>query len=153
MFQIGDHIVHPALGAGEIKAIEEKEISGEIQTYFIIDMAKGKMELMVPKGKIDSLGVRPITELSALKAIINIYQNGEFDRTLVWKQRFKMNSEKIKTGQLKENAEVVRDLMCLQKEKVLNGSEKKMLLDAHDFLISEIELIEGISENQIKSFC
>ena len=153
LFQIGDCIVYPMLGAGVIKAIEEKEISGKSQRYYIIQMKISKMELMIPTTKIVSSGVRPVTELSGLKNIINIFQNGESDRTLVWKQRFKINSEKIKTGRIEEEAEVVRDLKNLQKEKALNGSEKKMLDDAHEFLISELELIEGITQNQIKSFC
>lgn len=152
LFQIGDCIVYPMLGAGIIKAIEEKEIAGERQTYYIIKMSISKMELMIPTIKIKSSGIRPVTELSALKNIIYIFQHGETDRSLVWKQRYKLNLEKIKTGKLKEEAEVVRDLMSIQKEKALNGSEKKMLDDAHDFLISELELIEGITENQIKSF-
>jgi CarD family transcriptional regulator len=153
LFQIGDSIVYPMLGAGKIKAIEEKEISGERKRYYIIKMSISNLELMIPTGKILSSGIRPVTDLSALKNIINIFQHGESDRSLVWKQRYKVNLEKIKTGKIQEGCEVVRDLMSMQKEKALNGSEKKMLGDAHDFLISELELIEGITEKQIKCFC
>ena len=66
------------------------------------------------------------------------------------KQRYKLNTDKIKTGKMQEGAEVV---MRIQKEKALNASEKKMLDNAYEFLISELGLIEGITENQIKSFC
>jgi CarD family transcriptional regulator len=152
LLQIGDSIVYPMLGAGIIKAIEEKEISGERQQYYIMKMSIRNLELMIPTGKILSSGIRPVTDLSALKNIINIFQHGESDRSLVWKQRYKVNTEKLKTGKIQEGAEVVRDLMRMQKEKALNGSEKKMLVESHDFLISELELIEGITENQIKSF-
>ena len=153
MFQIGDNIVYPMHGAGIIKAIEEKEISGEKQQYYVIKMLISNMQVMIPTGKILSSSIRPVTDILALKHIIHIFQHGESDRLLPWKQRFKVNTDKIKTGKIQEGAEVVRDLMRMKKEKALNTSEKKMLDNAHEFLISELRLIKGITENQIKSFC
>ncbi|TXR64813.1 transcription factor YdeB [Bacillus sp. AR18-7] len=153
LFQIGDNIVYPMQGAGIIKAIEEKEIAGEKQQYYVIKMSASNMEIMIPEGKILNSNIRPVTDIKALIHIIDIFQHGELDRLLTWKQRYKVNTDKIKTGKMQEGAEVVRDLMRIQKEKALNASEKKMLDNAHEFLISELGLIEGITENQIKSFC
>ncbi|HFO1049194.1 MULTISPECIES: CarD family transcriptional regulator [Bacillus cereus group] len=153
MFQIGDNIVYPMQGAGIIKAIGEKEIAGKKQQYYVIKMSASNMEIMIPEGKILSSNIRPVTDITALIHIIDIFQHGESDRLLTWKQRYKLNTDKIKTGKMQEGAEVVRDLMRIQKEKALNASEKKMLDNAHEFLISELGLIEGITENQIKSFC
>ncbi|MDA2190335.1 transcription factor YdeB [Bacillus cereus] len=153
MFQIGDNIVYPMQGAGIIKAIEEKEISGEKQQYYVIKMSASNMELMIPAGRILNSNIRPVTDINALAHIMDIFQHGESDRLLTWKQRYKLNTDKIKTGKMQEGAEVVRDLMRIQKEKALNASEKKMLDNAYEFLISELGLIEGITENQIKSFC
>ena len=151
LFQIGDNIVYPMHGVGIIKAIEEKEISEEKQQYYVIQMLIGNMQVMIPTGK--SSRIRPVTDLIALKHIINIFHHGESDRLLPWKQRYKVNTDKIKTGKIQECTEVVRDLMRMKKEKALNTSEKKMLDNAHEFLISELGLIKGITENQIKSFC
>ncbi|OTW94415.1 transcription factor YdeB [Bacillus thuringiensis serovar cameroun] len=153
LFQIGDNIVYPMQGAGIIKAIEEKEIAGKKQQYYVIKMSANNMEIMIPEGKILNSNIRPVTDITALIHIIDIFQHGESDRLLTWKQRHKVNTDKIKTGKMQEGAEVVRDLMRIQKEKALNASEKKMLDNAHEFLISELGLIEGITENQIKSFC
>lgn len=153
LFQIGDNIVYPMQGAGIIKAIEEKEIAGKKQQYYVIKMSASNMEIMIPEGKILNSNIRPVTDIMALIHIIDIFQHGESDRLLTWKQRYKVNTDKIKTGKMQEGAEVVRDLMRIQKEKALNASEKKMLDNAHEFLISELGLIEGITENQIKSFC
>jgi CarD family transcriptional regulator len=153
LFQIGENIIYPMHGAGIIKAIEEKEISGEKQQYYVIKMLIGNMQVMIPTGKILSSSIRPVTDIIALKRIIHIFQHGESDRLLPWKQRYKVNTDKIKTGKIQECAEVVRDLMRMKKEKALNTSEKKMLDNAHEFLISELGLIKGITENQIKSFC
>ncbi|EEM95075.1 Transcriptional regulator, CarD [Bacillus thuringiensis IBL 200] len=153
LFQIGDNIVYPMQGAGIIKAIEEKEIAGEKQQYYVIKMSASNMELMIPAGRISNSNIRPVTDITALVHIMDIFQHGESDRLLTWKQRYKLNTDKIKTGKMQEGAEVVRDLMRIQKEKALNASEKKMLDNAYEFLISELGLIEGITENQIKSFC
>lgn len=153
LFQIGDNIVYPMHGAGIIKAIEEKEISGVKQQYYVIKMLISNMQVMIPTGKILSSSIRPVTDIIALKQIIHIFQHGESDRLLPWKQRYKVNIDKVKTGKIQEGAEVVRDLMRMKKEKALNSSEKTMLDNAHGFLMSELGLIKGITENQIKSFC
>ena len=153
MYQIGDNIVYPMHGAGIIKSIEEKEISGVKQQYYVIKMLISNMQVMIPTGKILSSSIRPVTDIIALKHIIHIFQHGESDELLPWKQRYKVNTDKVKTGKLQEGAEVVRDLMRMKKEKALNSSEKVMLDNAHDFLMSELGLIKGITENQINSFC
>ncbi|MED1124589.1 transcription factor YdeB [Bacillus atrophaeus] len=153
MFQIGDNIIYPMHGAGIIEAIEEKEFSEEKQQYYVIKMSISNMQVMIPTRKILSSSIRPVTDILALKNIIHIFQHGESDRLLPWKQRYKVNTNKIKTGEIQEGAEVVRDLMRMKKEKALNTSEKKMLDNAYEFLISELEVIKGITENQIKSFC
>ncbi len=153
LFEIGDSIVYPMHGAGIIEAIEEKEILGKKQQYYVIKMLISNMQVMIPTGKILSSSIRPVTDIIALKHIIHIFQYGESEKLLPWKQRYKVNTDKIKTGNIQEGAEVVRDLLRIKKEKALNTSEKKMLDNAHGFLISELRLIKGITENQIKSFC
>ncbi|MEK3806456.1 CarD family transcriptional regulator [Bacillus sp. FSL H8-0547] len=153
MFQIGDNIVYPMHGVGIIKAIEDKEISGKNQQYYVINMLIGNMQVMIPTDKILSSSIRPVTDILALKHIIHIFQHGESDRLLTWKQRYKVNTDKIKTGKIQEGAEVIRDLMRMKKEKALNTSEKKMLDNAHEFLISELGVIKGITDHQINSFC
>ncbi|CAN2255269.1 transcriptional regulator for metabolism-related repair and outgrowth of heat damaged spores [Bacillus subtilis] len=153
MFQIGDNIVYPMHGAGIIEAIEEKEFLEEKQLYYVIRMSISNMTVMIPARKLLNSSIRPVTDILALKHIIHIFQHGESDRLLPWKQRYQVNTNKIKTGDILKGAEVVRDLMRMKKEKALNTSEKKMLDHAHEFLISELKLMKGITENQIKSFC
>ena len=152
LFNIGDNIVYPMHGVGLIEAIEDKEISGETKQYYVIKMLIGNMQVMIPTGKILGSGIRPITNIIELKKILHIFQHVESDQLLPWKERYKVNMDKIKTGKIKECAEVVRDLMRMKKEKALNSSEKKMLDNAHELLNSELGLIKGITENQIKSF-
>jgi len=153
LFQIGENIIYPMHGAGIIKAVEEKEFLGKIQQYYVIKMSISKTQIMIPTDKILSSSIRRVTDIIELKSILHIFQHGESDRLLPWRQRYKVNTDKVKTGKIQECAEVVRDLMRMKKEKALNTSEKEMLAHAHKFLISELGLIKGITENQIKSFC
>ncbi|WP_368504128.1 CarD family transcriptional regulator [Alkalihalophilus sp. As8PL] len=152
MLQIGDSIVYPMHGAGVIEAIEEKEISGKKQEYYIINMAISNMDVMIPVSKMASTSIRPVIDILTLKRILHIFQHGESEKSLSWKQRYKVNMDKIKTGDIQEGAEVVRDLMRMKKEKALNASEKEMLDKAYKLLFSELGLIKEITENQSKCF-
>lgn len=152
LFQIGDNIFYPMQGAGQIKSIEEKDILGKKQQYYIIEMSANDMQLMIPATKVSDSNIRPVIDMSALESIIQIFQDGESEASLSWEQRFKANKEKIKTGEIQSSAEVVRDLTRINKEKALNPSEKKMLIEAHKFLMSELELVSGITEDQMNYF-
>ncbi len=83
------------------------------------------MQVMIPTGKIMSSSIQPVTDIIALKHIMHIFQYGKSDTLRSWKQRYKVYTDKIKTGKIQEGAEVVRDLMRMKKEKELNTSEKK----------------------------
>ncbi|MGG0186212.1 CarD family transcriptional regulator [Bacillus rhizoplanae] len=148
LFQIGDKIVYPMHGAGVIEAIEEKEILGEKQKYYVIRIPISNMEVMIPMKKMIQLRIRLIADKLTLENVLLIFQYGESDDSLSWKQRYTQNMEKMKTGEIQEGAEVVRDLIRRNKVRALNTSEKQMLDNAQKILISELSLIKGITENQ-----
>ncbi|HDX9579988.1 transcription factor YdeB [Bacillus cytotoxicus] len=148
LFQIGDKIVYPMHGAGVIEAIEEKEILGEIQKYYVIRIPISNMEVMIPMKKMIQSRIRLIADMLTLENVLLIFQYGESDHSLSWKQRYTQNMEKMKTGEILEGAEVVRDLIRRNKVRALNTSEKQMLDNAQKILISELSLIKGITENQ-----
>lgn len=152
MFQIGENIIYPMHGAGIIKDIEEKEISGEKRLYYVIHLSIGNMQIIIPVDKIVSSNVRPVSDISDLNQIINIFQHGASDTFLTWKERYKTNTDKVKSGQAARCAEVVRDLVRMEKEKKLNSSEKEMLNKTRKILMSELSLIKGVTEQQIESF-
>ncbi|MFC4798937.1 MULTISPECIES: CarD family transcriptional regulator [Neobacillus] len=148
MFQVGDCIVYPMQGAGVIEAIEVKEIQGEKQQYYIINMRINKMQVMIPIAKVEKSRIRLATDLITLENVLDIFYHGVTDTTLSMKERYKINLEKLKSGNIQEGAEVVRDLMRINKNKSLNSSEKQMLESARRIFISELGLIRGITENQ-----
>ncbi|MCH6265435.1 transcription factor YdeB [Bacillus sp. FJAT-50051] len=135
-------------GAGVIEAIEVKEIQGEKQQYYIINMRINKMQVMIPIAKVEKSRIRLATDLITLENVLDIFYHGVTDTTLSMKERYKINLEKLKSGNIQEGAEVVRDLMRINKNKSLNSSEKQMLESARRIFISELGLIRGITENQ-----
>lgn len=148
LFQVGDFIVYPMQGAGVIESIEEKEVLGEKHQYYVIKMPISKMQVMIPIGKEKKSRIRLVSDIRTLENVLQIFQHGQTDTNLSMKERYKINSEKLKTGNIKDGAEVVRDLMRINKSKALNSSEKQMLESARKIFISELGLIKGLTENQ-----
>lgn len=148
MFQKGDKVFYPMHGAGIIEAIEEKEVQGKTQEYCMIHIPISHMDIMIPTDKIPQLGVRSIVDGDTMNHILFDFHHAAPSCSLPWKERFKANMEKMKTGKMNDSVEVVRDLLHRNKEKTLNASEKMMLHQAQRNVISEIILIKDISENQ-----
>ena len=73
MFNVGDHIVYPMHGAGIIDSIEEKDILGEKQAYYILKMP-GEVKVMVPTNKAEEIGVREIIDKQSADKVSNAKQ-------------------------------------------------------------------------------
>lgn len=141
MFNIGDRIVYPMHGAGTIEDIEEREILGEIRKYFIMKMPIGDMKVMVPVDNVEEVGVRQIIDDLEMEKVITILRGNRTVMSQNWNRRYRANMERIKSGDIYEIAEVVRNLMLLDNEKGLSTGERKMLSSAKQMLISEMVLV------------
>ena len=149
MFNIGDKIVYPMHGAGVIDAIEEKDILGEKQSYYILKMP-GEVKVMVPTAKAEEVGVRNIIDKSSADKVIGILEQDETIMDKNWNKRYRDNMEKMKSGDIYEVADVVRNLSFKQKEKGLSTGEKKMLNNAKQIMISELVLAEHASQEEVE---
>jgi CarD family transcriptional regulator len=152
MFNIGDQIIYPMHGAAVIDSIEEKEIEGKVQLYYVIHISTNGMKLMIPKGNVSNSNIRLVSDQTLLDTVLDDFSHGEPDQFASWKQRYDSNMKKLKSGELLAGAQVVRDLTLQNKEKKLNSSEKQMLDNAKKMFISEISLIKGISQNQATEY-
>ncbi len=158
MFNIGDHVVYPMHGAGVIDAIEEKDILGEKQSYYILKMP-GEVKVMVPTNKAEQIGVRDVIDKASAEKVFSILEEDKTEMSSNWNKRYRDNMEKMKSGDIYEIADVVRNLSFKQKEKGLSTGEKKMLSNAKQILVSELVLaqnssaeeVEGIIDNKINS--
>ena len=150
MFNVGDKIVYPMHGAGTIDAIEEKDILGEKQNYYIIKMP-GEVKVMVPISKASDIGVRSVIDKAEAGKVLEVLEANETEMSNNWNKRYKENMEKMKSGSIYEVADVVRNLSYKQKEKGQSTGEKKMLNNAKQILVSELVLAEHASENEVEN--
>jgi CarD family transcriptional regulator len=149
MFNVGDKIVYPMHGAGTIDSIEEKDILGEKQSYYILRMPGG-VKVMIPTAKAEEVGVRNIIDKSSADRVISVLEQNETDMDKNWNKRYRDNMDKMKSGDIYEIADVVRNLSFKQKEKGLSTGEKKMLNNAKQILVSELVLAEHASQEEVE---
>lgn len=149
MFNVGDKIVYPMHGAGVIEAIEEKSVCNEKQSYYIIKMP-GEVKVMVPTAKAEDIGVRNIIDSETAGKVINILEQESTEMSVKWNKRYRDNVEKMKSGDIYEVADIVRNLSFKQKDKGLSTTEKKMLLNAKQILVSELVLAESKDKEEIE---
>ena len=149
MFNVGDQIVYPMHGAGTIHAIEKKNILNEEQDYYIISMP-GEVKVMVPTEKAEEIGVRNIIYKNDVSKVLNVLEEDETEMSDNWNKRYRDNMDKMKSGDIYEVADVVRNLSFKQKEKGLSTGEKKMLNNAKQILVSELVLAEHVSQSEIE---
>ena len=149
MFYVGDKIVYPMHGAGVIDAIEEKDILGEKQAYYILKMP-GEVKVMVPTAKAEEIGVRSIIDKSSAEKVFRVLESDETEMSMNWNKRYRDNMDKMKSGDIYKIADVVRNLSFKQKEKGLSTGEKKMLSNAKQILVSELVLTEHASQGEIE---
>ena len=149
MFNVGDKIVYPMHGAGTIDAIEEKDILGEKQNYYIIKMP-GEVKVMVPTDKAEEVGVRNVINKDEAAKVMSVLGENETEMSQNWNKRYRDNMDKMKSGDIYEVADVVRNLSFKQKEKGLSTGEKKMLNNAKQILVSELVLAEHASQDEVE---
>lgn len=142
MFNIGDKIVYPMHGAGEIVAIEEREILGDVHKYYIMRLPINDLKVMVPVKNAKEIGVRDISDADTMEKVLKaLSSEEEVSMPKNWNRRYRYNLDKIKSGDLMEIADVVRSLESLDREKSLSTGERKILNEAKKIIVSEMVLV------------
>jgi CarD family transcriptional regulator len=151
MFKEGDKVVYPNHGAGIIIGIEKKEILGEEKKYYIMRLPIGDMKVMIPVEKVDEIGIRNVIDEEKADSVFEFLEGEKTNMSQNWNRRFRANMEKLKTGDVFEVSEVVRNLTLRDQEKGLSTGEKKMLNNAKQILISELVLAKNLDEKEVES--
>ena len=151
MYQVGDKIVYPMHGAGVIAAIEEKEILGHVSSYYILEVPKGNISLMVPVKNADEIGVRNVVEPHVIDELFSYIATAEVMVNDNWNKRYRENMEKIKSGDLFAIGPIYKYLLEKDMQKGLSAGEKKMFLSAHQILLSEVILSKNISKEEAEA--
>jgi CarD family transcriptional regulator len=137
-FEIGDNVVYPHHGAGQVLKKEKKEIFGESREYLTIKILHNDMTVMVPTENASRAGLRRVIDEDTVKKVLAVLADECSDMPKNWNRRFKHNRDKIKTGDIYELAEVVRNLAIRESEKGLSTGEKQMYTRAKKILASEL---------------
>ena len=149
MYNVGDEVVYPMHGAGRIVAIEEREVMEEKQSYYILEMP-GEVKVMIPTAKAEEVGVRNIIDKQSAEKVFKVLSQDETEMEKNWNKRYRENMDKMKSGNIYEIADVVRNLSFKQKEKGLSTGEKKMLYNAKQILVSELVFAENSTQNEVE---
>jgi len=140
MLEIGDKVVYPMHGAGVIEAVEEHEVLGQRQLYYILTMPYGGMRVMIPMKNADNVGLRGVIDEPEVPKVIDVLRTAPTQINANWNRRFNVNLSKIKSGNIYEVAEVVRNLMLQDRVKKLSTGERRLLDTARQILVSELVL-------------
>jgi CarD family transcriptional regulator len=151
MFKIGDVAVYPAHGVAVVESIEDKEISGMCQCFYILRLLENDMTIMVPECNAHNVGLRGVIERKEVGEVYKILKKrGPRGASQTWNRRHRRYMEKIKTGSVFEIAEVLRDLYLLKLNKELSFGERKVLDTARSLLIKELSIAKRTNEFQIE---
>jgi CarD family transcriptional regulator len=138
-------------GAGIIESIEEKEVLGEKRQYYILRLPVGDMKVMIPINNGEGVGLREVVDWEGVERVLSILRQQCSAMSPNWNRRYRANLEKIKSGNIYEVAEVVRNLIKRDREKGLSSGERKMLENARQILISELVLATELEEEKARS--
>jgi CarD family transcriptional regulator len=146
-FEVGDSVVYPHHGAGKVLRKEMKEVLGESREYLTIKILHNDMTVMVPTENAALAGLRRVIDEETVKKVLAVLQDECSEMPKNWNRRFKHNRDKIKTGDIYELAEVVRNLAIREAQKGLSTGEKQMFTRAKKILASELMYAKNLSED------
>jgi CarD family transcriptional regulator, regulator of rRNA transcription len=151
-FSIGDNVVYPHHGAGQVIKKEKKEILGETREYLTIKILHNDMTVMVPCENAGKAGLRRVIDEDTVKKVLAVLSDEVSEMPKNWNRRFKHNRDKIKTGDIYELAEVVRNLAVREQDKGLSTGEKQMYTRAKKILASEMMYALEKSEDEAEAY-
>jgi CarD family transcriptional regulator len=147
-FDVGDKVVYPHHGAAVIESKERKLAFGKEQEYLVLRLAYGDLTLMVPADNTDEVGLREVINDEEVEEVFAVLRKKEARMPTNWSRRFKNHVEKLKSGDIYQVAEVVRNLSLREKDKGLSAGEKRMLAKARQILVSELTFAIGVDESE-----
>ena len=151
-YKVGDKVVYPHHGAGKVLKKEKKEVLGAVREYLTIKILHNDMTVMVPTDSAGRAGLRRVIGESAVKQVLSVLRDDISQMPKNWNRRFKHNRDKMKTGDIFELAEVVRNLAIRDFEKGLSTGEKQMFTRAKKILSSELMYALDMDESDAEAY-
>lgn len=149
---IGDKVVYPMHGAGEITGIEENEVGGVKDSYYVFRLPVGDMKLMLPVDKVEEAGLRPLIDAAQVDEVIAVLQAESEQLQGSWNKRFHMNLERLKTGNILDAAAIARNLSRQNAKKKISSGERRLLDFSRQILITELVYVCGKTPEEITAW-
>ena len=146
MFDVGDRVVYPHHGAAVVTKKEMRKAFGEKKEYLVLEMAHGEMTLSVPIDSVEEVCMRWPISTEDVEDLFEVLQKRGIREPPNWSRRFKNHQEKLKSGDVYQVAEVVRNLALREADKGLSAGEKSLFTKARSVLVSELSFALEISE-------
>ena len=150
-FHIGDKVVYPNHGVGIIEQISARTIGASVERFYLLKFHASSLKVMIPFANIANVGLRQVVHTGEISAIMGFLTTGEIVDNTDWKDRYRENSDKMRTGSLMDVAIVLKGLIQVGQIKSLSFREKKMLERARYLLVSELAIANGCTEEQTES--
>jgi CarD family transcriptional regulator len=150
VFHIGDRVVYPNHGVGVIEQISSRTNGSVVEKFYLLKIAASSLKVMIPFHNVGSVGVRPVVRNGEVQKIVDYLSSGECINAADWKDRFRENSDRMRSGSLTDVAMVLKSLLILGQAKALSFREKKMLERARYLLVSEIAVSRNVEEGAIE---
>jgi len=148
LYQVGDKVVYPHHGAGTVVKKEKREVLGEQREYLTIQILHNDMTVQVPSENCEKVGLRRVIGDKEITPVLRALTGVSTEMPKNWNRRFKHNRDKMKTGDIYELAEVVRNLALRDGEKGLSTGEKQMYVKAKKILASELMYAKNMTEDE-----
>jgi CarD family transcriptional regulator len=149
-FQIGDKVVYPNHGVGVIEQISSRTLGSTVQRFYLLKIKASSLKVEVPFHSVGLVGLRKVVRNGEVNKILTFLTDGQCCNNNDWKDRFKENSDKMRTGSLMEVAVVLKGLLLLAQSKPLSFREKKMLERARYLLVSELAMAKNCNEPEVE---
>ncbi|MCH1911257.1 transcriptional regulator [Leptospira noguchii] len=146
--KVGDYVVYPIHGVGEILEISKKNILGKKKDCYVLEIQGSKMKVMIPVDKAEQVRIRPIIDKKEIKKVIALLKKDEVDTEEDWKIRYQNNLNKIKSGSIYEVGEVCRNLFRRASGKELSIMERKLYESAYNLVKMEVALSKGVTQEE-----
>jgi CarD family transcriptional regulator len=147
-FKVGDKVVYPHHGAAVIEGTDTITRSdGTKGKYFVLRMTHGDLTLKVPTDRAEDIGMRYPISKEDVEDVFEVLAKKDVREPTNWSRRFKNHQEKLKSGDVYQVAEVVRNLALRDADKGLSAGEKSMFVKARQVLVSELAFALNISED------
>lgn len=149
-FSVGEKVIYPNHGVGVIEKINQREISGRQESFYQLKIVSNSMMVMIPTSNVADVGLRKLIKKEVVNQVFEHLRKSEVSCPADWKNRFKENSEKMRTGCIFDVADVFKSLHALSHSRILSFREKKMLDRARYLLISEVATVWNVSEGRVE---